>query len=195
MAKRKQAKTRKQVKRQTRHFQLRAEHPVDQHVKEILDFKKSKRSEVTAIRDGVRLLWALENNDLSVLFEMFPHLKPQIAGGGGGGNSDLHEIKSMLEIVVAGRKSNELLMQSAAAPAGTTTGKQIAAPKFDLPEDDSDDLPTIVTQQSKSAINSAQNLINCVMGLHTAEPPKAVAKKAREVSADEIADNFLNQFG
>jgi Flp pilus assembly protein TadB len=59
MAKRKTSKNRKQVKRQTRHFQLRAEHPIDQHVKEILDFKRSKRSEVTAIRDGVRLLWAL----------------------------------------------------------------------------------------------------------------------------------------
>ncbi len=88
--KRKQSKNRKQIKRQTRHFQLRVEHPIDSHVAEILDFKKSKRSEVTTIRDGVRLIWALENNDLGVLFEMFPHLKPQVASGQGGvGGSEL----------------------------------------------------------------------------------------------------------
>ena len=54
--------------RQTRKFQLRRDHPIDAHVSEILDYSRAKRREVTVIRDGVRLLWALENNDLSVLF-------------------------------------------------------------------------------------------------------------------------------
>ena len=115
MAKRKQSKNRKQVKRQTRHFQLRVEHPIDQHVQEILDFKRSKRAEVTAIRDGVRLLWALENNDLSVLFDMFPHLKPQIAASApaeGGGQLD--EIKGLLEMIASQQKPpGGYLMQSA----------------------------------------------------------------------------------
>ena len=113
MTKRKQSKNRKQIKRQTRHFQLRVEHPIDSHVGEILDFAKSQRREVTVIRDSVRLFWALENNDLSVLFDMFPHLKPQVNGqGGGGGSDDLQQIKSMLEIVVQQRKVGELVMQS-----------------------------------------------------------------------------------
>jgi hypothetical protein len=107
-------RNRKPVSRQTRHFQLRRDHPVDQHVAEILDYKRSKRAEVTAIRDGVRLLWALENNDLSVLFELFPHLKTKMGSDGDGG---LSEIKSMLEIVVAQKTSGGYLMQSAAAPA------------------------------------------------------------------------------
>ena len=50
MANRKQSKTkkqRKQIKRQTRHFQLRVEHPKDAHVKEILDYAKSQRREET----------------------------------------------------------------------------------------------------------------------------------------------------
>src|SRR5689334_19866415 len=100
----KQPKPRKQIKRQTRKFQLRVgqEYPIDSHVAEILNYKRSQRAEVTTIRDGVRLLWALENNDLSVLFEMFPKVKDQLTGGGGGGQLD--QIQHMLEIVVAGRK-------------------------------------------------------------------------------------------
>ena len=168
MAKRKQPKNRKQIKRQTRHFQLRVEHPIDQHVAEILDYKRSKRSEVTAIRDGVRLLWALENGDLAVLFEMFPQYRTQFTPGGAGGGDDLQQIKSMLEIVVASRKSNELLMQSAAAPASETklvTGKllggKVPMPVFDEFEDD--DQPTVIL--NKSSVNAAANFLGSLSGL------------------------------
>lgn len=114
MAKRKKSqakKTKRQsIPRSTRKFQLRKDHVVDQHVAEILDFARSQRREVTMIRDGVRLLWALQNDDRSVLYEMFPHMKPKADGGG---DADLQQIRSMLEIVVAGRKTGELVMQSA----------------------------------------------------------------------------------
>jgi hypothetical protein len=46
MAKKKSTKQRKEIKRTTRHFQLRTEHPHDQHVREILDYGKSQRREV-----------------------------------------------------------------------------------------------------------------------------------------------------
>lgn len=118
MPKRKSSKNRKTVKRQTRHFQLRVDHPLDQHVQEILDFKKSKRSEVTAIRDGVRLLWALENNDLNVLFEMFPHLKPQIAGGGAGGGDLAKEIAA--EIILQGGTPGYVMQSAVPMPQKPT---------------------------------------------------------------------------
>lgn len=187
---RKKAK-RKPIPRQTRHFQLRKNHPVDTHVSEILDFARAQRREVTVIRDGVRLLWALENNDLSVLFEMFPHLKPQIGGGGAGG-SELREIRSMLEIVVAGRKSNEMIMQSALP----STGQQIAGFKALAAPVDDDDLPALVIKES-TGNTGTMNFLNSLAGIgitKSAAPPKAVAQKAREASADEIADNFLGQF-
>ncbi len=82
MAKKKTKSTPKRyVPRQTRKFQLRHNHPIDSHVTEILDYSRSQRREVTVIRDGVRLLWALENNDMGVLFELFPHLKTQFTPG------------------------------------------------------------------------------------------------------------------
>jgi hypothetical protein len=107
-------KTKRQsIPRSTRKFQLRKDHAVDQHVAEILDFKRAKRAEVTTIRDGVRLIWALENNDLSVLFEMFPHLKLQVNGGGGGDNS----IAAALELFMAELKQNQGYVMQSALPA------------------------------------------------------------------------------
>lgn len=150
MAKRKPSKNRKTIKRTTRHFQLRVEHPIDQHVAEILDFKRSQRAEVTAIRDGVRLLWALENGDLSVLFDMFPQYKAQLApptAAGGGG--ELDEIKGLLEMIASQQSSGSgYVMQSVTPPI---------PPK-------------------------------------AAAPPVATVGQGKQVSADEIANNFLSMF-
>lgn len=150
MARRKPNKNRKQVKRQTRHFQLRVEHPIDQHVREILDFKRANRAEVTTIRDGVRLIWALENNDLSVLFELFPHIKPQLTptppAGGVGGSDLAKEIAA--QIILQGGTPGYLMQSALPAPApqpepaapatpAPTTGKllsgfkPLAAPTFE----------------------------------------------------------------
>jgi len=77
MAKKKQTKPQKYAPRQTRKFQLRLDHEQDQHVQEILDYAKSKRKEVTIIRNGVALYWALENGNIDALFEAFPQYKAQ----------------------------------------------------------------------------------------------------------------------
>ncbi|MBA3871834.1 MAG: hypothetical protein H0X30_22025 [Anaerolineae bacterium] len=79
MSKKKSTKQRKQIKRTTRHFQLRVDHPQDAHVQEVLDYAKSQRREVTMIRDAVTLFYALENGNLEALFEKFPQYKTQFA--------------------------------------------------------------------------------------------------------------------
>jgi hypothetical protein len=142
--------------RQTRKFQLRRDHPVDAHVSEILDYSRSKRREVTVIRDGVRLLWALENNDMSVLFEMFPHLKDQFIPGG---LNLIEQIRGML-------------LQAPPMPpeperAGQAAGlKALKSPSFALPvfDDEDDELPTLVTTKNNSALGVA-NFIGGVSGL------------------------------
>ena len=141
--------------RQTRKFQLRRDNPVDVHVSEILDYSRSKRREVTVIRDGVRLLWALENNDLSVLFEMFPHLKDQFIPGG---LNLIEQIQSMLMQVSA---------LPAEAPVNQALGsKLMKAPTFALPifEDNEDDLPTIITHKDTQN-NAANNFLKGLMSL------------------------------
>ena len=142
--------------RQTRKFQLRRDHPIDAHVSEILDYSRSKRREVTVIRDGVRLLWALENNDMTVLFEMFPHLKDQFIPGG------LNLIEQIREIVMHAPP----IMPLEPEPVGQAAGlKALNAPTFALPVfEDDDELPTLVTGMRTSSSGVA-NLLGGITDL------------------------------
>lgn len=72
---------RKVVKRHTRNYQFRDEHLIDQHIESILDFWKHERREITNLRKAVALYYALEQGDLSVLFDSFPQYKTQFAPG------------------------------------------------------------------------------------------------------------------
>jgi hypothetical protein len=140
---------RRYVPRETRKFQLRRDHPVDTHVSQILDYSKMRKCEVTTIRDGVRLLWALQNDDLSVLFELFPHLKSRFVPEG----ADLIE------------QFRQMLMQHQPAPAQLHGPKPLAAPKLALPVfDDEDEQDTIVLKRSENT-NASQNFLNAMLGL------------------------------
>ena len=141
--------------RQTRKFQLRRDHPVDAHVSEILDYSRAKRREVTVIRDGVRLLWALENNDMTVLFEMFPHLKNQFLPDG---LNLIEQIQSMLLQTRA--------LSAEPERAGQGVGlKGMNAPPMALPVfEDDDDLPTVVTSKITDAAITT-NMLNGMRNL------------------------------
>ena len=109
----------------------------------------------------MRLLWALENNDLSVLFEMFPHLKSQFIAPAGGDGGPLDEIRGMLEVIAAGQKTNGYLMQS----AGQGTGKQLNAPQFALPVfEELDDAPTVIISKSND-LSSANNFVTALKSM------------------------------
>lgn len=141
------------VPRQTRKFQLRHNHPIDAHVGEILDYSRAQRREVTVIRDGVRLLWALENNDLSVLFELFPHFKNQFVPDG------LNLIEQIQTLFL----NSQVLPP--ASPVNMGAGpKALNAPTFALPvfEDEDDELPTLVTYNNNSV---STNFLGGIMGL------------------------------
>lgn len=109
MAKQSKTAKRKSIPRQTRRFQLRLNHPQDTHVKEILDYARSEKREVTVIREAVELFWALENGNLDALFEKFPQYKAKINSSGGEGQLD--EFMQMLASMVA--DGNQYLMKSA----------------------------------------------------------------------------------
>ena len=153
MAKKKtspQTPSKRYTPRQTRKFQLRRDHPIDVHVSEILDYSRSQRREVTVIRNGVRLLWALENNDLSVLFEMFPHLKDQFIPGG---VNLIEQIQSMLTQLHPLSPEPERVGQAVGL-------KALNAPTFALPlfEDADEELPTLVIGKNTNALGVANFL-------------------------------------
>ncbi|MBA3868235.1 MAG: hypothetical protein H0X30_03705 [Anaerolineae bacterium] len=70
---------RKVVKRHTRNYQFRDEHPIDQHIESVLDFWKHERREITTLRKAVALYYALEQGNLTELFDFFPQYKAQFA--------------------------------------------------------------------------------------------------------------------
>jgi len=78
-AKKRSAPKRKPIPRHTRKYQFRDNHPVDQHVEEILNFWKNGKQEITNLRKAVALYYALEQGNLPILFDMFPQYKAQFA--------------------------------------------------------------------------------------------------------------------
>lgn len=143
--------------RQTRKFQLRHNNPIDVHVSEILDYSRSQRREVTVIRDGVRLLWALENNDLNVLFELFPHLKSQFIPDG---LSLMEQIQSLF------LSSQVLRNESQPQPTQSNGIKSLNASKFELPTfDDDDELPTIIATSKNTNTSAVANLVGGITNL------------------------------
>ena len=143
------------VARQTRKFQLRRDHPIDAHVIEILDYAKGQRSEVTMIRDGVRLLWALKNDDLRVLFELFPHLERQF-------NPDAEDLIAEFRHMLLQHRnepaSQPVQIESGIRPEEQGGRKMLSVAKIDLPlldEDDGDD--TIVIKQANE--NNGKDVI------------------------------------
>src|SRR5512145_185901 len=128
---------RRYIPRQTRKFQLRRDHPQDAHVAEILDFARTERREVTVIREGVALWWALENGNLEYLFEKFPQYRAQFSPDT---NDLIEQFRQMLQ-----QQAN--LRQSVPEPAlpATTGGPKplgtgpVSRPLFD-DDDDQDTL-------------------------------------------------------
>jgi hypothetical protein len=133
------------VARQTRKFQLRHDHPVDAHVMEILDYAKGQRSEVTMIRDGVRLLWALKNDNLRVLFELFPHMERQF-------NPDAEDLIAQFRDMLL-QNRNVPVQQPVPIDSGSEQGgrKLLSAAKIDLPLLDDDDGDTIVIAKASDS--------------------------------------------
>ncbi|MEP6989201.1 MAG: hypothetical protein ABI970_26610, partial [Chloroflexota bacterium] len=80
-AKKKSHTKRKSVPRHTRKYQFRNDHPVDNHVEDILNFWKIGKQEITNLRKAIALYYALEQGDLPILFDMFPQYKTQFAPG------------------------------------------------------------------------------------------------------------------
>ena|SRR5690349_22246599 len=151
---------RKPVKRHTRNYQFRDEHPFDQHVDSILDYWKSDKREITTLRKAVDLYYALEQGNVDALFDTFPQYK--IIKDGSGGAGDGKRILELLELIAANVKSNNGIQMQSLKP---TTGKQIAAPNsIAMPNFDDDELPAL-TISKDTKTNASLNFMASLGGL------------------------------
>lgn len=110
----------------------------DRSMIERIEREKGARRFSRAIRDGLRLFWSLERGDLSVLFELFPHLRHQFTPGGG------ELIEQFQRMMVA-------------QPAPTTPPPQLSGfrpmsvPKLAAPAPDDDDLVVVKRHETSEA--------------------------------------------
>lgn len=157
------------VPRRTRKFQLRNGHPQDMHVAEILDYARSKRQEVTMIRNAVQLEYSLGQGDMAILLERFPWvseaLKPPAPPAPPDNTELLNEILRNQRLILERGITDTRLPPSPIAAAPLATGKQIAAPALAMPSfDDDDDLPTVVLK--KNDLDPGSNLLKSIARIH-----------------------------
>ena len=149
MAAKKQTSTkRKPVPRHTRKYQFRNDHPMDQHVEDILNFWKKGKQEITNLRKAVALYYALEQGDLPELFEVFPQYKAQFAPNAADALEQFMQI----------------LQRQQPTPEPAAGPKQIAAPTFAMPIIDDDDEPTLLLRTSDSS-DSALNFVSALRNM------------------------------
>jgi hypothetical protein len=149
-AKKKPVAKRKSVPRHTRKYQFRNDHPMDQHVEDILNFWKKGKQEITNLRKAVALYYALEQGDLPELFEVFPQYKAQFAP------NTAKALEQFMQI---------LQRQQMTQPPEPATGpKQIAAPNFAMPIFEEDDEPTVLIRASTST-DSSLNFVTALRNM------------------------------
>jgi len=146
--KKKSPAKRKSVPRHTRKYQFRNDHPVDNHVEDILNFWKIGKQEITNLRKAVALYYALEQGDLPELFEFFPQYKAQFAP----------------TTAAALEQFMQILQRQQVAQEPTAGPKQIAAPAFAMPIFEDDDEPTVMVRTSTST-DSSLNFVTALRNM------------------------------
>ena len=132
----------------------------DQWIVDAIAWLKSERAYTSAVRDGLRLIVSLKQNDVSVLLEMFPWVKDKLTPPAPGGGGELEALRAELAALRTMLTGDTLKMQSA-APGNS---KPLAAPKIELPRfEELDDMPTVILK--KANLDSSLNFVNAMKGL------------------------------
>jgi hypothetical protein len=97
------------------------------------------------VRDGIRLVWSLREGNMSILFELFPHLEKQF-------NPDATELLAEFRAMMLHSRVVDAPPQPAlTAGKGSTLGQ---GRTMELPTFDDDDAPTIVLNRSTTATSN-----------------------------------------
>ena len=149
-AKKKSKAKRKPVPRHARKYLFRNDHPVDQHVEEILNYWRANKQEITNLRKSVALFYALEQGELPALFEVFPQYKAQFTP------STAEALAQFMEILRQQQVQPKQESQSMGQGGGI---KQIIAPSLAMPVFEDEDQPTLILKQEVGG-QSSLNFIN-----------------------------------
>jgi hypothetical protein len=156
----KQKRVRRYIPRETWRFQLRLDNSIDTHVRDILKYAETQRRSVTMIRDGVRLLWALENDDLSVLFDLFPKLKERFEPN----SADL--LEEFRQMLVNHHPSPPDIPTLPSLSKGSA--KPLLAPEVPMPTFEDEDT-MVVRRDVNAGANTTANFLDAAFGFQKRE--------------------------
>lgn len=125
--------------------------PEHQRLMDFISYCKQTRQFAKVIRDGIRLIWSLREGNLSVLFELFPHLERQF-------NPDAEDlIAEFREMLLVHRNEpapQPVQIESAPQPEGQGRPKLLSTKQLDLPLMDDDDDDTLIVNKATSNIGA-----------------------------------------
>ena len=130
----------------------------------VVDLKR-RRSFVSTVRDGIRLIADLRSGNVDVLLELFPWIQSELASGGAGGDDDMIDVREQLERLEHALlgQNNGALMAPVASGGGPTSlaVPQVAGPVID----DDDDMPVLIVTKSKANGNASENFLAAAFAL------------------------------
>ena len=103
------------IPRKEYRFWLRKDRDEDTRLMEFIQFCKSTRQFARVVKDGIWLIWSLKEDNLDVLFELFPHLENRFKRAAGQGDSG--EMQRQISAAVA-QGVQQAMMELPAPPAG-----------------------------------------------------------------------------
>ena len=123
-------------------FWLYHDRDEDSRLMEFIQYCKSTRQFARVVRDGIRLVWSLREGNMSILFELFPHLERQF-------NPDAEDLIAQFRDMLLQHRNvpvqQPVQIESGIGQAEQGGQKLLSAQKIDLPLlDDDDDGDTLV---------------------------------------------------
>ena len=127
----------------------------------VVDLKR-RRSFVSTVRDGIRLIADLRSGNVAVLLELFPFVRGELSGGAAGGDDDMRAQLERLERALLGQ-DNGALMSGTGGPKPLVISGSIVQP---LINDDDDYMPTLtVVKAASSDSNASANFLASAFAL------------------------------
>ena len=155
----------------TKRFRLRQEFWLDLHkpdeaeLADTIGDLKARRTFVTTVRDGIRLICDLRAGRLDVLFELFPWVRAEFLEY--MASLQLQPQRQDSELRQRLERMEKLLLEQGNVPISSTASgpKPLAAPQPVSPETDSADDDLLVVKKAQSDGSSARNFLEAAFNL------------------------------
>jgi hypothetical protein len=128
----------------------------DSRLMEYIDYLRKTHQFAKTVRSGLRLMWALGEGDLSVLFELFPAYRSQFVPSG----DDL--IEQFRQMLLQNQPTTPEIYGIERVPTGNP--KPLPAPKIAMPTLDDEDT-IVIRRDTSSGVSATANFLDAAFGI------------------------------